>query len=132
MDEQIKFVKLRNGEDLVASVKVDGDNYILTRPVAIMIENIFEEAKQLLNVREWLPLTIVSADSTTLDKSEVIVLLDVNEDFIEQYHEICEMFFDNKPTIKKNKRKTTSSDDKVITFAEALANMIDKKDKPVH
>lgn len=131
MSEQIKFLKLRNGEDLVAYVQEEGKNYIVRRPVAIIIENIFEEAKQLLNIREWLPLTVVEGESTSLPKTEVISIMNVNEEFIEQYHEMCEMFFDNKPSFKK-KTKRTSEDGNVISIADALAGLIEKKDKPIH
>lgn len=133
MTEEIKFLKLRNGEDLVAKVTADGDTLVLKRPVAIMIENIYEEGRQLLNVREWLPPTVVLSDTATIPSCEVIATLEINPEFVEQYEEICEMFFDNKPVIKKKtKAKSLSSDDKVVSILEALTGMNEKKDKPIH
>jgi len=133
MTEEIKFLKLRNGEDLVAKVTVDGDKLVLNRPVAIMIENIYEEGRQLLNVREWLPPTVVLSDTATILSSEVLATMEINPEFLEQYDEICEMFFDNKPVIKKKtKAKSLTSDDKVVSILEALTGMNEKKDKPIH
>ena len=134
MSEEIKFVKLRNGEDLVAFITVGKSTTLIRRPVCVMVENIFEEGRQLLNIREWLPPTIVKGDSTTISSSEIIAVLDVSEEFIPQYHEICEMFFDTVPVIKNKRLKgvKASDDNKVVSIVEALAGMADKKDKPIH
>jgi hypothetical protein len=132
MEEQIKFLKLRTGEDIVAYTEDDGDFVKVRRPVVIIIENIFEEARQLLNVREWLPLIVVRDESISLSRTEIVASLDVNDEFLEQYKELCEMFFDTKPTIKKKKKKVIDGDDKVISMAEAIASLVEKKDKPIH
>jgi hypothetical protein len=131
MTEEIKFLKLRNGEDLVASVVIENESITLTRPVCIMVENMYEEGRQILNVREWLPPSVVTSESITIDRSEIIATLDISEDFLEQYKDICEMFFDNKPVVKKKAKRVTSGE-KVVSIMEALEGMVEKKDKPIH
>lgn len=127
----IQYIKLRNGEDLVATVLSSDDQSItIKRPVCIMVENYLDEGRQYINVREWLPPMIAESDTITLDKKEVIAQMNTAADFVDQYEDICEMFFESKPVLRKEStKKTKQSVENVVSIIEALA---EKKDKPTH
>jgi hypothetical protein len=131
MSRTTKFVKLRNGEELVALVEEFPNNVILEKPVSFTIDNFFEDGKQLINFRDWLPASMVKVNEVALPATEVMFTLEVSEDFAEYYVSVCDYLFNTKP-IKKNKKISTDDENKIISMAEAIANMIDKKDKPVH
>jgi hypothetical protein len=131
MSRTTKFVKLRNGEELVALVEEFPNNVILEKPVSFTIDNFFEDGKQLINFRDWLPASMVKVNEVALPATEVMFTLEVSEDFAEYYVSVCDYLFNTKP-IKKNKKISTDDENKIIYMAEAIANMIDKKDKPVH
>lgn len=131
MSRTTKFVKLRNGEELVALVEEFPNNVILEKPVTFTIDNFFEDGKQLINFRDWLPASMVKVNEVALPATEVMFTLEVSEDFAEYYVSVCDYLFNTKP-IKKNKKISTDDENKIISMAEAIANMIDKKDKPVH
>lgn len=128
--EDIRYLKLTNGEELIAYVSTNSSSYEINRPVMLMIVNIYEESRQLLNFREYLPPTIAKEQKLTIGKKEVFFMLEVQDQFKEQYIEMCEYLFDEgdkkKPVTKKD---VTDEGAKVVSLAQALQ---EKKGKPVH
>lgn len=132
MSRTTKFVKLRNGEELVALVEEFPNNVILEKPVSFTIDNLFEDGKQLINFRDWLPASMVKVNEVALPATEVLFAIEVTEEFAEYYVSVCDYLFNTKPIQKKKKKISSDDGEKIISMAEAIANMIDKKDKPVH
>lgn len=128
--EDIRYLKLKNGEELIGYVTSDASSYEIDRPVMLMIVNLYEESRQLLNFREYLPPTIVKEQKLTVGKKEVFFMLEVQDQFKEQYIEMCEYLFDEvdkkKPVAKKDVGDDTA---KVVSLAQAL---LEKKGKPIH
>ena len=122
----IRFIKLKNGEDIIAYTTQNKKTVTVRRPVCIFIENFLDEGRQLLSIREWLPPNIVKVDSVEVPNEDIFCMLEVTEGFQEQYIDICTAFFDTVPTPKKKKEP---SGEKVVSILEAL---VEKKDKPVH
>lgn len=111
-----KFYKLVNGQDIVAyELSVSEHSILIKQPMAIVIENDFGSAKQLLNVREWLPPIITKGDEVNLPKIHVLFSMDVNESFTEEFKDVVAYFYGVKP--KKKVRVEKSDDRKVVSLA---------------
>lgn len=124
----IRYLRLRNGDELVAYVNELEDSYSLYRPMLLIIVNYFEDGKQMLNFREYLPPSIVNTQTVKLQKQDVVLCIETLDKFREQYVDMCSAFFDEEAPIKKKASRETK-EEKVVSLLEALS---EKKGKPVH
>lgn len=109
----VRFFKLHNGQDLVGYLAKESDNsVIIQRPLVVNIENDFMNARQMLNVREWLPPIITKLDEVELPKELVLLIAEVNDTFAEDFKEVINYFYGVKP----KKRERNKSADKVVPF----------------
>jgi len=113
-----KFYKLTTGEDIVAYELEDTETHILIKqPMAIVIENNFMAAKQLLNVREWIPPIVAKNDQVNLPKTLIMFSLEVNDEFKHEFATVVSYFYGVAPVKKRPKRERVGSEDKnVIPF----------------
>jgi len=131
--ETIRYIRLKNSDEIIAYVHESKTKYICSRPVLLFVVNMFEDGKQLLNSREYLPPTIVQDQVVSFDKKDVVFCGTVLESFKSEYIEMSDYFFNldliqSKTSVKKPTGED-SKKDKVVSIVEAL---IDKKNKPVH
>jgi hypothetical protein len=130
MTQQIEFMRLTTGEEIVASVTNNGDKIRIDNPLIVEVETFMEEGKQLLYMKEYLPQSIVDVKSVEIPLDMVIIAVKVSEEFLDQYNQAIEYFYNSE--IKKPPKKKASKIDetgKVVALFEAL---LEKKDKPVH
>jgi hypothetical protein len=121
-----KFYKLVNGQDIVAYELSETESHILIKqPMAIVIENDFTGARQLLNVREWLPPIVTKSDEVQLPKIQIMFILDVNETFKEEFKDVVAFFYGVQP--KKRRARGEEKDKKVVSIASFL-----KDDGKIH
>lgn len=130
MTQQIEFMRLTTGEEIVASVTHNGDKIRIDNPLIVEVETFMEEGKQLLYMKEYLPQSIVDIKSVEIPSDMVIIAVKVSEEFLDQYNQATEYFY-NSEIKKPSKKKATKVDEtgKVVALFEA---MLEKKDKPVH
>lgn len=131
MNENIKFIRLATGEEIVAEITEVNNNLNLKYPLIIEVETFMEEGRQLLYMKEYLPQAVVGAKEVEIAKDMVIINVPVAEEFIEQFEQASEFFYnsDVKKSVKKKKKTNTEEVSKVVSLFEA---MLEKKDKPTH
>lgn len=134
--KDIRFIRLRySTDDLVALVVKETKTSITVRnPLLIMVETVFEESRQILSFQEYLPQSIIEAKEAKFLKSDIILIEPTRDEFIEQYENISNFFYNNRTSLKTATKKDADKDiqenaQKVVSLLEAMAN---KKDKPVH
>jgi hypothetical protein len=129
MNENIKFIRLATGEEIVAEITENADSVHLKYPLIVEVETFMEEGRQLLYMKEYLPQSVVGVKEVDISKEIVIISVPVAAEFVEQFEQATEFFYNSevkKPSKKKAKVEEAS---KVVSLFEA---MIEKKDKPVH
>lgn len=131
MKENIKFMRLTTGEEVVSQVTELENEYNLKYPLIVEVETFMEEGRQLLYMKEYLPQSVVSVKEVNIPKDLVIISVQVAEEFLDQFEQASEFFYnaDVKTTAKKKRKVSADEVSKVVSLFEAMA---DKKDKPVH
>lgn len=141
MSEEIRFIRLRNGDDLVAYTTELPTSIVVRRPIGIQIETIIEMNKQIVTMYEWLSPSVAKYESITLNMEDVLLCLPVQDDFGERYVSMCDILFAPeayegrmKPKKKKKtlKEELQEKSNNVVSLFEAAAELLDKKDKPIH
>jgi hypothetical protein len=96
----IKYIKLKNGESIVAMVEFgkdeDSGQVKLYSPFRVIIIDLIEAAKNErppFIIEEWLPSTIVSEQCCVIVLDDVITMVDINDRFTGTY---------TRSVIKKN------------------------------
>jgi hypothetical protein len=136
---ELKFVRLRNTfDDLIGYVTYKEECIVIEQPLRIEIETIFEEARQILAMQEYLPQSVIDIKEVEFYNEDVLFITPVRTEFVEQYEHVADFFYNNQSKIKSPTKKVVESEvdkdiidktQKVVSILEAMAS---KKDKPVH
>lgn len=132
MEKELKFVRLRNGEDIIGYCTDNEKNNILNieNPLLVEVDTIYEEGKQLIAMREYLPQAILDTKDIDIEQEEIMFIASVREEFVEEYQHVSEYFYSAESRVKTKKKKARdASDGNVVSLIDAL---LDKKDKPLH
>jgi len=130
--KELKFVRLKNSfDDIVGHVTFHDQYLTVEKPLVVDVETIFEEGRQILSIREYLPQSIISMREVDFNLDQVLFTTPVREDFKDQYEQVATFFYDQQAGLneKPKKRKKVVDAENVVSLLEALR---DKKDKPVH
>ena len=91
--DNIKIVKLRNGEDLVGTLtSTDIGNYRLEEPMSFEID--FRHNSSGLIMRHWLPVQLVKKNEIELSQNDILAILEPADDFCEYYWNTVEKIKD--------------------------------------
>ena len=91
--DNIKIVKLRNGEDLVGTLtSTDIGNYKLEEPMSFEID--FRHNSNGLVMRHWLPVQLVKKNEIELSQKDILAILEPADDFCEYYWNTVEKIKD--------------------------------------
>ena len=141
---EVEFVRFKHPyEDLAGFVIITGNKLIIDFPLIVELESNYEEGRQALFLKEFLPQGIVSKTSIEFPLKDILFHEPVKEEFLDLYEEAKEFFFfeqlqaKKKVTLRKGKltkddgfdKETQERVENVVSILEALR---DKKDKPVH
>jgi hypothetical protein len=134
-EKELKMIRLKFlQEDLVGLVTFHGEYLTIERPLAFQVDTDYEEGKQILTIREYLPQSVISIKEVDFDMDQVLFTSPVRKEFKDQYDDMAEFFYEKQPAmLEKNKEKreilSTRDNEKIVSLLEALR---DKKNKPVH
>jgi hypothetical protein len=141
MDKQeknVKFIKLNNGEDLIAEIEDSNDTqFMFKNPMKIIVDTDLETSKQIIFLHPWLPSGVVPPTSIKLPSNVVFLITEVLDDVREYYInmvsevEMSEMI---KKKQKRKKKKIVTSEsletDNVLDFSKLIDRI--KKNRPIH
>lgn len=134
-EKELKMVRLKfTQEDLVGLVTFHQEYITIERPLAFQVDTDYEEGKQILTIREYLPQSVISLKEVDFNNSEILFTSPVRKEFKEQYDDMAEFFYEKQPSMmEKNKEKreilNSRDNDKIVSLIEAMR---DKKNKPIH
>lgn len=121
-----RFYKLMTGEDIVAyELMEDEESYELKRPLVIHVDHNPLLGKAFLHVREWVPPVAIKGDSLIISRDLVMMTMECNEEFIEEFKELSDYFYTVQPlrtaADRKRMRKLLEGDEeeetaKIIPF----------------
>jgi hypothetical protein len=82
--DNIKIVRLKNGEDIVGQLTANGINaYDITEPMYVGLE--FQGRELGLVMKHWLPIQLIKKNETVLEKHDILCVIDPADDFCEYY-----------------------------------------------
>jgi hypothetical protein len=82
--DNIKIVRLKNGEDIVGQLTANGINaYDITEPMYVGLE--FQGRELGLVMKHWLPIQLIKKNETVLEKQDILCVIDPADDFCEYY-----------------------------------------------
>jgi len=134
---ELRFVRLRHSpEDLIGYIRYTEETIVIKLPLRIDVETFFDEGRQILALQEYLPQSVISLKEIEFYMDEVLFVTPVREEFVEQYEQVADFFYNNEHKLKdsinkkiKGTEEISEKAQKVVSILEAMAN---KKDKPVH
>jgi hypothetical protein len=89
----IKIVRLKNGEDIVGQYTANGINaFDIVEPMTVGVEYRGKEAG--LVMRHWLPVQLVKKNEITLNESDILCVIEPDNEFVEYYMNTVEKIHD--------------------------------------
>lgn len=128
--KDLMFIRMRNDDDIVGYVtEITESSITIQQPLFVGIETLYEEGKQIIALREYIPQSIVDLKEVKIPTNEIIFMEPTRSEFADEYHEVAEMFYESAPKIKSTKKRKGADGNNVINMLDALT---DKKDKTTH
>lgn len=130
--KQLLLIRFKNNpDDIVGLVTKHQKHITVEDPLIVYVETLFEEGRQILSIREYLPQTIVSIREVDFDAKEILFTTPVRDEFKDQYEQVAKFFYEEQVIAmeKPKKKKSGIDSENVVSLIEAIR---DKKGKPVH
>lgn len=130
--KEIIFVRFKeNIEDIIGIVTFHEKHITVENPLVIDIDTLFDEGRQILSMREFLPQSVIELKEVTFNNEDILFTTPVREDFKAQYDQVSKFFYDEKTAVvqKQKRRKPKLDDENVIDLFNALRQ---KKDDSFH
>ena len=83
MENNIRIVRLQNGEDIMGCFTANNCNYDISEPMSVQIEHNGREAGLMMH--HWLPVQLLKKNEITLEQKDILCVLEPNEEFCEYY-----------------------------------------------
>jgi small nuclear ribonucleoprotein (snRNP)-like protein len=113
--ENIKIVRLKNGEDIVGQLVNVDDSYDVIEPMTVDVEYHGKEAG--LVMRHWLPVQLVKHNEINIKQTDVLCVLEPSADFAEYYVNTVEKIHN---LLKARNLVDELDDDEVNDIMDAL------------
>ena len=116
--DNIKIVRLKNGEDIVGQLYDIEDSYDVIEPMTVDVEYRGKEAG--LVMRHYLPVQLVKHNEITIKQSDVLCVMEPSDDFVEYYVNTVEKIHD---LLKARNLVGELDDDEVNDIMDALEEL---------
>jgi len=83
MENNIRIVRLQNGEDIMGCFTANNQNYDISEPMSVQIEHNGRESGLMMH--HWLPVQLLKRNEITLEQKDILCVLEPNEEFCEYY-----------------------------------------------
>jgi small nuclear ribonucleoprotein (snRNP)-like protein len=113
--DNIKIVRLKNGEDIVGQLTNVDDSYDVIEPMTVDVE--YRGKEPGLVMRHWLPIQLVKYNEINIKQTDVLCVLEPSEDFAEYYMNTVEKVHD---LLKARNLVDELDDDEVNDIMDAL------------
>ena len=116
--DNIKIVRLKNGEDIVGQITNVDDSYDVIEPMTVDVE--YRGKEPGLVMRHWLPIQLVKHNEITIKQADVLCVLEPSDDFVEYYMNTVEKIHD---LLKARNLVDELDDDEVNNIMDALEEL---------
>ena len=128
MENNIKIVRLQNGEDIVGYVtSKENGHYDIVEPMTVGIE--YKNRESGLVMRHWLPVQLVKKNETVLADKDIICMFEPADDFCEYYENTVEKI---RELIRAKNLVDDLSDDEVNEMLDAFEELEDNDGYTLH
>ena len=118
----VQIVRFKDGLDIITDVNsVESNEMELSTPMMFEIRN------HNLLLQQWIPLALIKEDNVKINKSEILCVMEPNDDFKEYY---VNAISDLKKEMKDMKNKKNSEDS--IDIMEAINELSVNKNINIH
>jgi hypothetical protein len=119
MENNIKIVRLQNGEDIIGYVtNKENGLYDITEPMSVAIEQLHDHAG--LVMRHWLPIQLVKRNEIVLGDKDILCMIEPAADFCEYYVNTIEKL---QNLLKAKNLVDSFSDEEIDDIMEAFDDM---------
>lgn len=116
----IKIVRLKNGEDIVGQLTANGVYaYDIAEPMSVGLE--LRGGHELgLVMRHWLPIQLIKKNETVLEKQDILCVIEPADEFCEYYINTTKKIQD---LLKAKKLVDNMTDDEIQEALQEFENL---------
>ena len=86
MQEEIKIIRLNDGEDIISSYHVDesDEGLIVNNPMTLFFKRL-GPTRSVVMMAPWLPIELICNTSTRINNSQILTIMEPRKSLIEYY-----------------------------------------------
>ena len=86
MQEEIKIIRLNDGEDIISSYHTDESNggLIVNNPMSLFFKRV-NPTRSVVMMAPWLPIELICNTSTRINNSQILTIMEPKKSLIEYY-----------------------------------------------
>jgi len=125
--DNIKIIKLQNGEDIIGTVTANGVQYYdIDEPMSFEVD--YRGNHSGLVMRHWLPVQLLKKNQIQLKTQDVLCILEPDEEFSEYYLHTVEKI---KRLLKAKASVNEMSDEEIQEIVDEL-NTLNQGNDTIH
>ena len=82
--DNVKLIRLNSGEDIVAYLEEEDNNYLLLTPMAVFVKRL-NSGKTLMMISTWLPNELVEDEIINISKDKVLLVMQPKKELLVYY-----------------------------------------------
>ena len=119
-ETKVKFLRLSNGEDIIAAIKSSTKStFLVENPMRVIVDTDLDAGRQTIYMHNWMPQGIAKDNGCNLNLKDIIFTAEVEEDIIDYYKGVVFEMIEDRGTYKRTDKKEklfSNNNSKVITF----------------
>lgn len=88
MDDIIKIIRLKNGDDVIASVTMLDNKVNLKNPMIFAFVGQPNTNRQYLSMNFWLPISVIKVNEIEIWDNDILAVYEPDDKFTEYYNNI--------------------------------------------
>jgi hypothetical protein len=119
-ETKVKFLRLSNGEDIIAVIKGSTKStFLIENPMRVIVDADLDAGRQTIYMHNWMPQGIAKDNGCNLNLKDIIFTAEVEEDIIDYYKGVVFEMIEDRGTYKRTDKKEkvlSNNNSKIITF----------------
>lgn len=124
--EEVKIIRLKTGEDIIAEVIHNNHQYTLIDPMRMDIRRDARTDANLLGLDMWLPFQLIESNMAVLWENDVLTTMTPTQDIIDYYFSMLAQAIETY-SAHKNLQEISTSD-----MSDMLEAMIESDSSVLH
>lgn len=124
--EEVRILRLKTGEDIIAEVIHENHQYTLIDPMRMDIRRDARTDANLLGLDMWLPFQLIESNMAVLWENDVLTTMKPTQDIVDYYLNMLAQAIETY-SAHKNLQELTTSD-----MSEMLEAMMDSESSVLH